>query len=111
MAQTCAHCGSADTQAGFDRFQCVTCGGYTHVSGVATVPTSALASDANPYEGPGGEAIAVPNFPPFKATTASDATGPVPADGSTVAPMPAPESPAPEVLTEATSGAGPTQEA
>lgn len=94
MAQICAHCGSSDTMAGFDRNQCLTCGGFTHASGTATVPTSALAADANPYEGPGGEAIEIPNSPPFKATNATDQAGPVPPDGSTTD-TPAPEQPAP----------------
>lgn len=93
MAQICAHCGSSDTEAGFDRYQCLACGGYTHYSGTPTVPTSALAADANTFDGPGGEAIPAPGFPPFKATNATDQAGPVPADGSTTEPTPEPAVP------------------
>lgn len=63
MTPHCAHCGRADhMQAGFDRWQCLACGGFTTMTGEPTVPTSALAPGAT-YEGPGAELIPDPAHP------------------------------------------------
>lgn len=64
MIPPCAHCGAAPNylQAGFDRYQCMACGGFTTMTGQPTVPTSALAHDSN-YDGPGAELIPDPNHP------------------------------------------------
>ena len=67
MADTCAHCRSADVGHAFDSFQCFACGGYTNRDGTPTVPTSAVETEDATYDGPGAELIADPYNPPFKA--------------------------------------------
>ena len=69
MAITCPFCKSADIGAGFDLYQCFSCGGHMHMDGSPAVPTSALASDGT-YDGPGKELIDDPANPPFKAREA-----------------------------------------
>lgn len=40
MAMTCAHCGSADVMAGFDTYQCLSCGRITGDDGSKLLPDS-----------------------------------------------------------------------
>lgn len=63
MAVTCPWCRSADIGAGFDGFQCFSCGGHMKMDGSPTVPTSALTVDGT-YGGPGAELVDDPNVSP-----------------------------------------------
>lgn len=45
MAMPCAWCTSTDTMAGFDMYQCLECGRYTHAAGEKTVATSQANED------------------------------------------------------------------
>ena len=56
MAIKCGHCRGVDVGMAFNTYQCFECGGYTHMDGTPTVPTSALEVGAT-YDGPGKELI------------------------------------------------------
>lgn len=66
MAIHCPFCKSFDIGAGFDGFQCFSCGGHMTMDGSPTVPTSAVETEHSTYEGPGAELIETPD-PPLKA--------------------------------------------
>ena len=66
MADHCGHCRGTDVVYAFNTFQCMNCGGHSHMDGTPTVPTSALEIGAT-FEGPGAELVADKKNPPFKA--------------------------------------------
>lgn len=66
MAIKCGHCRGTDVGMAFNTYQCFECGGYTHMDGTPTVPTSALEVGST-YDGPGKELIDDPDNPPFRA--------------------------------------------
>lgn len=70
MALHCPWCKSFDLGAGFDGYQCFSCGGHLKMDGSPTVPTSALEVEGATYSGPGAELIADPDSPPFQARNA-----------------------------------------
>ena len=70
MAVKCPHCKSFDLGAGFDGFQCFSCGGFLNMDGTPTVPTSALETESSSYDGVGHELIDDPDNPPFRAKDA-----------------------------------------
>ena len=39
MLNICSHCGSADTMAGLDKYQCLHCGQHTNSDGSMVAPT------------------------------------------------------------------------
>ena len=67
MAIHCPFCKSFDLGAGFDGYQCFSCGGFCKMDGSPTVPTSALEVEGATYSGPGHELIEDPDNPPFQA--------------------------------------------
>ncbi len=67
MINQCAHCGATNIQHGFNRVQCLNCGGFTLYTGQATVPTSGLEVGGT-YDGPGADLITNPHVAPFAAT-------------------------------------------
>lgn len=66
MAVSCPHCKSFDLGAGFDTYQCFSCGGFLDMDGTPTVPTSGLEVGGT-YDGPGSEAIDDPKRAPYRA--------------------------------------------
>lgn len=66
MAVTCPYCRSADIGAGFDGYQCFSCGGHMKMDGSPTVPSSAINSEGATYDGPGKELLEGDN-PPTQA--------------------------------------------
>lgn len=62
MAVHCPYCKSFDLGAGFDGYQCFSCGGHLKMDGSPTVPTSGLEVGGT-YEGPGSELIEGPDLP------------------------------------------------
>ena len=72
MALKCPWCRSTDLGAGFDGYQCFSCGGFCHMDGSPTVPTSALETEqAVLLDGiPGQALIDDPDNPPHRAKDA-----------------------------------------
>lgn len=66
MAVKCGHCRGTDIVYAFSTYQCMACGGYSHMDGTPTVPTSGLEVGGT-YSGPGAEMIEDPSIPPHRA--------------------------------------------
>lgn len=67
MAVSCPWCRSFDLGAGFDGYQCFSCGGHLKMDGSPTVPSSAVETASSTYDGVGKELIDDPDNPPFRA--------------------------------------------
>lgn len=48
MASPCAHCGSVETMAGLDEFQCLACGRQTKADGTPVTPDPVFAEPGYP---------------------------------------------------------------
>jgi hypothetical protein len=70
VAVHCPWCKSFDLGAGFDSYQCFSCGGHLKLDGTPTVPTSAVETASSTYDGPGAELVEDPDNPPYRAQNA-----------------------------------------